>query len=292
MAVTHILIIDQGATSTRGVIFHGEARRVGIAQAGFRRHYPEPGWVEHDPEGIRRDAPAIARGAMGRSGVPAEPVAAIGMAKSTCGTGCLMLPDTGGEAVATGNRLLATPACRLDGRMAYALEGSIFVAGVAVKWLRDGIGAITHAGQTDNLAMRVPDNYGVYLVPAFAGLGASSRDAGAGGMTYGRTIDARNRRLVGARPTRQAVVARAPLRAVDTGRRAGAAGRRSARCGSAGFGQGTMTRPLAIGGRKTHSNGSRFGTLAAIAVDRLAPLSTRTAADNPLRRNPSSSAQA
>ena len=370
MAKTHILVIDQGTTSTRSIVFDGEARRVGIAQVEFRQHYPEPGWVEHDPEDIWRDTLATARDALRRSGVTAGDIAAIGianqretaviwnratgqavhraivwqdrrgtsrcqelradgaedlvrartglmidpyfsatkiawvldnvdgararaergelafgtidsfllwrltgggthatdvtnasrtmlydihaqcwdaelcrlfrvpeamlpqvhdnahfygttasdllgtaipisgiagdqqaalfgqacfergMAKATYGTGCFMLLNTGGEAVALGNRLLATPAYRLDGQMSYALEGSIFVAGAAVKWLRDGIGVITHAGQTDDLATRVPDNHGVYMVPAFAGLGAPHWCAGARGAIYGLTLGA------------------------------------------------------------------------------------------------------
>jgi glycerol kinase len=115
---------------------------------------------------------------------------APGMAKSTYGTGCFMLLNTGSEAVASQHRLLTTPAYRLDGRTVYALEGSIFVAGAAVKWLRDGIGVITHASQTDDLATRVPDNHGVYMVPAFAGLGAPHWDPEARGAIYGLTLGA------------------------------------------------------------------------------------------------------
>ena len=71
MAKTHILVIDQGTTSTRAIVFDGEARRVAIAQAEFAQHYPEPGWVEHDPEDIWRDALATARAALADSGVAA-----------------------------------------------------------------------------------------------------------------------------------------------------------------------------------------------------------------------------
>ena len=370
MAKTHILVIDQGTTSTRSIVFDGEARRVAIAQVEFAQHYPEPGRVEHDPEDIWRDTLATARDALARSGVTATDLAAIGItnqrettvvwdratgeaihpaivwqdrrgaprcqklradgaeelvrartgllldpyfsatkvawmldhvadararaergelafgtidsfllwrltggrvhatdvtnasrtmlydihrecwdeelcrllrvptallpevqdnahvygitdpdllgaavpvagmagdqqaalfgqacfapgaAKSTYGTGCFVLLNTGGEAVASRHRLLTTPAYRLDGRMTYALEGSIFVAGAAVKWLRDGIGVITHASQTDDLATRVPDNHGVYMVPAFAGLGAPHWDVDARGAIYGLTLGA------------------------------------------------------------------------------------------------------
>lgn len=370
MAKTHILVIDQGTTSTRAIVFDGAARRVAIAQAEFAQHYPAPGWVEHDPEDIWRDALATARAALANSGLAAADLAAIGitnqretamvwdratgepihraivwqdrrgaarcqelkadgaedlvcartgllidpyfsatkiawlldnvagardraergelafgtidsfllwrltggavhatditnasrtmlydihrqdwdaelcrllrvpaamlpqvhdnahvygitrpdllgaavpvagiagdqqaalfgqacfepgMAKSTYGTGCFMLLNTGTEAVASQHRLLTTPAYRLDGRTVYALEGSIFIAGAAVKWLRDGIGVITHASQTNDLATRVPDNHGVYMVPAFTGLGAPHWDPDARGAIFGLTLGA------------------------------------------------------------------------------------------------------
>jgi glycerol kinase len=113
-----------------------------------------------------------------------------GMAKSTYGTGCFMLVNTGEQAVASRHRLLTTPAYRLGGKMTYALEGSIFVAGAAVKWLRDGIGVIAHASETDSLATRVPDSHGVYMVPAFVGLGAPYWDPDARGAIFGLTLGA------------------------------------------------------------------------------------------------------
>ncbi|ARU16184.1 glycerol kinase GlpK [Croceicoccus marinus] len=126
-----------------------------------------------------------------------------GMAKSTYGTGCFMLLNTGGDALASQNRLLTTPAYRLDGKMVYALEGSIFIAGAAIKWLRDGIGVITHARETDDMATQVPDNHGVYMVPAFVGLGAPHWDPDARGAIFGLTLGAT-----------QAHLARAALEAV------------------------------------------------------------------------------
>ncbi|SEL88857.1 glycerol kinase [Sphingomonas palmae] len=128
---------------------------------------------------------------------------ARGMAKSTYGTGCFMLLNTGAEAIASENRLLTTPAYRLDGRTTYALEGSIFVAGAAIKWLRDGIGVITHASQTDDLATQVPDSHGVYMIPAFVGLGAPHWDPDARAAIFGLTLGAT-----------QAHLARAALEAV------------------------------------------------------------------------------
>jgi glycerol kinase len=115
---------------------------------------------------------------------------AAGMAKSTYGTGCFLLLHTGDRAVPSRHRLLTTPAYRLDGKIAYALEGSIFAAGAAVKWLRDGLGVITHASQTDDLATRVPDNHGVYMVPAFVGLGAPYWQPEARAAIHGLTFDA------------------------------------------------------------------------------------------------------
>ncbi|MDE0878250.1 MAG: glycerol kinase GlpK, partial [Sphingomonas bacterium] len=368
MAASHIIVVDQGTTSTRCIVFDAQARRVGIAQREFAQHYPAPGWVEHDPEDIWRDTVATAREALAASGVAAHDVAAMGItnqretvviwdrgtgepihnaivwqdrrtaaqcrdlkqdgieemvraktgllidpyfsatkiawlldnvagararaergelafgtidsfllwrltggtvhatditnaartmlydihrqrwdaelcrlfavpepmlpdvhdnahlfgattpdllgaaipvagmagdqqaalfgqacfapgsAKSTYGTGCFMLLNTGDEAIVSRNRLLTTPAYRIDGRIAYALEGSIFVAGAAIKWLRDGLGIITHASQTDDLATRVPDNHGVYMVPAFVGLGAPHWDAEARGAIFGLTL--------------------------------------------------------------------------------------------------------
>ena len=367
---SHILVIDQGTTSTRSIVFDTSARRVGIAQAEFAQHYPAPGWVEHDPEDIWRDTLATAREAIGRSGVAPAAIAAIGianqretavvwdratgqpihpaivwqdrrgaalcgqlktdgveqlvtertgllidpyfsatkvawlldhvagararaergelafgtidsfllwrftggavhatditnasrtmlfdihrhcwdedlcrllrvppamlpavhdnahifgtttpdlfgaaipiagmagdqqaalfgqacfapgMAKSTYGTGCFMLLNTGSQAMVSHHRLLTTPAYRLDGVTTYALEGSIFVAGAAIKWLRDGLGVITHASQTDDLATQVPDSHGVYMVPAFVGMGAPYWQPNARGAIFGLTLGA------------------------------------------------------------------------------------------------------
>lgn len=115
---------------------------------------------------------------------------AQGMIKSTYGTGCFMLVNTGNQAVASKHRLLTTPAYRLGGKTTYALEGSIFVAGAAIKWLRDGIGVIADASETDGMATRVPDNHGVYMVPAFVGLGAPHWDPEARGAILGLTLGA------------------------------------------------------------------------------------------------------
>ncbi len=110
-----------------------------------------------------------------------------GMVKNTYGTGCFMLMHTGDRPVVSGQNLLTTVACRLGGRTEYALEGSVFVAGAAVQWLRDGLGIIRSSAEVETLAASVPDNGGVYLVPAFAGLGAPHWDPYARGTLVGLT---------------------------------------------------------------------------------------------------------
>jgi glycerol kinase len=370
MRADHILAIDQGTTSTRAILFDSAARPVATARRELTQHYPELGWVEHDPEDIWQDALATAREVIATSGVGIDRVAAIGianqretavvwdratgepihraivwqdrrtadhcarlkadgveplvraktgllldpyfsatkiawlldhvpgarvraergelafgtidsfllwrltggavhatditnasrtmlydiraqhwdaelcrlfgipdallpevhdnsrifgvtaaglfeaqipiagmagdqqaalfgqacfepgMAKSTYGTGCFMLLNTGSEAVTSEHRLLTTPAYRRGGDTVYALEGSIFVAGAAVKWLRDGLGVIARASDTESMAPRVPDNHGVYMVPAFVGLGAPYWDPDARGAIFGLTLGA------------------------------------------------------------------------------------------------------
>jgi glycerol kinase len=108
-----------------------------------------------------------------------------GMAKNTYGTGCFMLMQTGTEPVVSQNKLLSTVAWRISGVTEYALEGSVFIAGAAVQWLRDGLGIIRSAGEVEALAASVPDNGGVVLVPAFAGLGAPHWDPYARGTIVG-----------------------------------------------------------------------------------------------------------
>src|SRR5690606_34146375 len=126
-----------------------------------------------------------------------------GMMKSTYGTGCFALLNTGKDLVRSKNRLLTTIAYRLNGETTYALEGSIFVAGAAVQWLRDGIKVIKSASQSGELADEADENQDVYLVPAFVGLGAPHWDADARGTMFGLT-----------RGTGPAEFARAALEAV------------------------------------------------------------------------------
>jgi glycerol kinase len=110
-----------------------------------------------------------------------------GLTKNTYGTGCFMLQCTGQQPVASKNQLVTTVAWTVGGRTDYALEGSVFVAGAVVQWLRDGLGLIRTAEEVNALAATVPDSGGVYLVPAFAGLGAPHWDPYARGTIVGLT---------------------------------------------------------------------------------------------------------
>lgn len=112
-----------------------------------------------------------------------------GMMKSTYGTGCFALVNTGAAAVRSANRMLTTVAYRLGGKTTYALEGSIFIAGAGVKWLRDKMGFVRNAADTAALAASVPSSQGVYVVPAFVGLGAPYWDSDARAAILGLTLD-------------------------------------------------------------------------------------------------------
>lgn len=126
-----------------------------------------------------------------------------GMVKNTYGTGCFMLMNTGTTPVASKNKLLTTVAWKIGDRTEYALEGSVFIAGAVVQWLRDGLGLIRSSADVEKLAASVPTTDGVYLVPAFAGLGAPHWDAYARGTLVGLT-----------RGTNQAHIARAALEGI------------------------------------------------------------------------------
>jgi glycerol kinase len=126
-----------------------------------------------------------------------------GMAKNTYGTGCFMLMHTGAKPVASKNNLLTTIAWRIGPHTEYALEGSVFIAGAVVQWLRDGLGLIRSSADVERLAAQVPDTHGVYFVPAFAGLGAPHWDPYARGLIAGLT-----------RGTRATHLARAALESI------------------------------------------------------------------------------
>ena len=357
--MTHILAIDQGTTSSRAIVFDADLRIVAVAQEEFPQHFPDSGWVEHDPEDLWRTTVSTMKGAVEKAGIDAGDIAGIGitnqrettvvwdretgravhdaivwqdrrtaafcrelkdagheaevtartgllldpyfsgtklrwildrvgrrdgllfgtvdswliwrltggaahvtdatnacrtmlynlrdgawdeevcrlldvpmamlpevrdcaaafgttdvlgpsipilgvagdqqaatlgnacfergMMKSTYGTGCFALLNVGAEPVISQNRLLGTVAYQLDGVPTYALEGAIFVAGAVVQWLRDGLGIIGSAGETQALAEAADPNQRLYLVPAFTGLGAPHWDPEARGAVFGLT---------------------------------------------------------------------------------------------------------
>ncbi|WP_158969223.1 glycerol kinase GlpK [Paraglaciecola sp. L3A3] len=114
---------------------------------------------------------------------------APGMAKSTYGTGCFVMQNTGTTPLKSNNKLLTTVAYRLNGEVTYAIEGSIFMAGATVQWLRDGLKIISQANESDGFAECTPLDHGVYMVPAFTGLGAPYWDSDARGAILGLTRD-------------------------------------------------------------------------------------------------------
>ena len=152
--------------------------------ASFYRNF----WLETFDKNICLDGIPIA-------GIAGDQQAALfgqlctrpGMAKNTYGTGCFLMLNTGCEKVETDSGLLTTLACSLDESPVYALEGSVFVAGAAVQWLRDGLQIIGNASETEEIASGIPDTGGVFVVPAFTGLGAPYWNAEARGAILGLT---------------------------------------------------------------------------------------------------------
>ncbi len=126
-----------------------------------------------------------------------------GMIKNTYGTGCFLMLNTGSQPTKSRNKLITTIAWQMDGKITYALEGSVFIGGAAVQWLRDGLGLIEHSKDVEALAARASDNGGVYFVPAFTGLGAPYWDPYARGTIIGLT-----------RGTKPEHIARATLEAI------------------------------------------------------------------------------
>ena len=112
---------------------------------------------------------------------------APGMTKNTYGTGCFMLMNTGSTPVVSRNSLISTTAWRVDGKPTYALEGSVFVAGAAIQWLRDEMGLIKNAAESEEVALSIPNNGNVFMVPAFTGLGAPHWDMYSRGLIVGLT---------------------------------------------------------------------------------------------------------
>lgn len=161
--------------------------------ASFYRNF----WLETFGKNISLDGIPIA-------GIAGDQQAALfgqlctepGMAKNTYGTGCFLMLNTGAEKVATKTGLLTTLACSLDDNPVYALEGSVFVAGAAVQWLRDGIQIIETAVETEEIAASTPDSGGIFVVPAFTGLGAPHWDAEARGAILGLTRGSTRKQIV------------------------------------------------------------------------------------------------
>jgi glycerol kinase len=121
-----------------------------------------------------------------------------GMLKATYGTGCFVLANTGDEKIASATRMLSTVFHQLEGKRSFALEGAIFMAGATVQWLRDSLGLVASAAESEGLARQADPSSGVYLVPAFQGLGAPFWDAGAKGAVLGMTLAASKADLVAA----------------------------------------------------------------------------------------------
>ena len=151
------------------------SERGALEQGGRRVRYPSIFGAEIPIAGIAGDQQAATYG---------QACFHPGMAKCTLGTGAFLLLNTGPTAVTSTNRLLTTP---LATPGCYALEGSVFVAGAAVHWLRDELGLIGHANEVDEIASSVSDSAGVYVVPAFTGLGAPYWDPHARGAIVGLT---------------------------------------------------------------------------------------------------------
>jgi glycerol kinase len=144
---------------------------------------------------IAETEPALLGAAVPIAGVAGDQQAALfgqacfepGTVKNTYGTGCFVLMQTGADAVASERGLVTTVACGVGGAPTYALEGSIFIAGAVIQWLRDGLGILRSAGDSEKLAKSVDSTLGVYVVPAFVGLGAPYWDPDARGAVLGLT---------------------------------------------------------------------------------------------------------
>lgn len=151
---------------------------------------------EADAEWFGKPIPICAMVGDQQSAAIGQACLSPGMWKSTYGTGCFILRHTGNRQVSSQHKLLSTVGYRMNGRTSYAQEGSIFVAGAAIKWLRDKVGLIHNSAETAEIAASVKDTGGVYVVPAFTGLGAPYWDAHARGAVIGMTLDTDRAHLV------------------------------------------------------------------------------------------------
>ena len=150
---------------------------------------------ETDPSIFGRPVPIAGMAGDQQAALFGQMGVAPGVLKNTYGTGCFMVLNTGDEPVESRNNLLTTVAWRLGDRVTYGLEGSVFIAGAVVQWLRDGLGLIERSDDVERLATSVEDNGGVYLVPAFSGLGAPHWDPFARGTIVGITRGTRSGHL-------------------------------------------------------------------------------------------------
>lgn len=163
-------------------------RTLGVPESVLPEVKPSSGLFGHtDPTILGAAIPITGDAGDQQAALFGQACFGAGLAKNTYGTGCFMLMNTGESPVRSSRGLLTTVAWGLGGRVTYALEGSVFVTGAAVQWLRDGLGIIRSAAETETLAASVPDTGGVYLVPAFVGLGAPYWDAYARGTVVGLT---------------------------------------------------------------------------------------------------------
>jgi glycerol kinase len=170
----------------------------GVPLANLPEVRDSSGSISHSDAGAFGGVAAPVSGVAGdqQSALFGQACIEVGMAKNTYGTGSFVLMQTGGERVMSRSGMLTTVAWRRDGRLSYALEGAIFVTGAALQWLRDGLGIIKSAAEAGPLAESVPDTGGVYMVPAFVGLGAPHWDPYARGTIVGLTRGSSRAHLV------------------------------------------------------------------------------------------------
>ncbi|MEP6534013.1 MAG: glycerol kinase GlpK [Bryobacteraceae bacterium] len=164
-------------------------RIFGIPRAVLPRIVPSSAVVAHTAaEHLNAEIPIAGIAGDQQAALAGQACFRPGLSKNTYGTGCFALMHTGSKLPVSKNKLLATRAASLGGEPAYAMEGSVFIAGAAVQWLRDKLGLIQAALETEAIAMSIPDTGGVHLVPAFVGLGAPYWDANARGVLSGMTL--------------------------------------------------------------------------------------------------------
>ncbi|MEO8126514.1 MAG: glycerol kinase GlpK [Bryobacteraceae bacterium] len=164
-------------------------RIFGIPRAVLPRIVPSSAVVAHTAaEHLNAEIPIAGIAGDQQAALAGQACFRPGLSKNTYGTGCFALMHTGSKLPVSKNKLLATRAASLGGEPAYAMEGSVFIAGAAVQWLRDKLGLIQAAPETEAIAMSIPDTGGVHLVPAFVGLGAPYWDANARGVLSGMTL--------------------------------------------------------------------------------------------------------